>query len=57
MTIFKSIGIVFSLLLVIALTFVSLYASYLLSIGAIIIALTYIVYKILQFLKVVKYDL
>lgn len=55
--IFKSIGIVFSVLLVIAITIITMYASYILGIGILLIAGVYLTYKILDFKKSDKYSL
>ena len=50
-TFFKSIGIVFSLLVFVVVAFASLYLSYIVAIGIILAGLTYIVYQLLSTLK------
>lgn len=57
MDIFKSIGIVFSILLVVVITIITVYASYILGIGILLIAGVYLTYKILDFKKSDKYSL
>lgn len=57
MNIFKSIGIVFSILLVVVITIITMYASYILGIGILLIAGVYLTYKILDFKKSDKYSL
>ena len=57
MDIFKSIGIVFSILLVVVITIITMYASYILGIGILLIAGVYLTYKILDFKKSDKYSL
>lgn len=48
---FQSIGIVFTLLLIIALTLIVFYATYVLGIGILLIGAVYLVYQLLRVLK------
>ena len=51
MNFFKSIGIVFSLLVFIVVAIASLYLSYVVAIGIIIAGLVYVVYQLLSMFK------
>ena len=48
---FQSIGIVFTLLLVVALTLIVFYATYVLGIGILLIVFVYLVYQLLKLLQ------
>lgn len=48
---FQSIGVVFTILIIAAITIVSMYLSYILGIGIIILTLIFITYHILSILK------
>jgi len=50
-SLFQSIGVVFTLLIIVAVVLVSMYISYLLGIGVIILSLVFITYHILATLK------
>ena len=48
---FQSVGIVFTLLIIAAVAVVSMYISYILGIGIVILTLVFVVYHILSILK------
>lgn len=48
---FQSIGVVFTILIIVAITIVSMYLSYILGIGIVILTLIFITYHILSILK------
>lgn len=48
---FQSIGVVFTILIIAAITIVSMYLSYILGIGIVILTLIFITYHILSILK------
>lgn len=51
MNFFKSIGIVFSLLVFVVVAIASLYLSYIIAIGIIMVGLVYVVYQLLAMFK------
>jgi hypothetical protein len=50
-TMFQSIGIVFSLILLVVVTLATLYLSYIVGIGLVILSLVYITYHLLKTVK------
>ena len=50
-TMFQSIGIVFSLILLVVVTLATLYLSYIVGIGLVILSLVYITYNLLKTVK------
>lgn len=53
-TLFQSIGVVFTLLILAAVAIVSLYISYVIGIGVVILSLIFIIYHILKIIRMNK---
>lgn len=48
---FQSVGIVFTLLIIVAVTVISMYLSYILGIGVVVLALVFIIYHVLSTIR------